>query len=110
MFFYAFDKRTVFRPKKVGTKPTSIKTIPVMAMVLVWAKNVPVDKIPKISKVEKGNEKAMTNTANSALNVRRSLGISRASSRELKAEMCANGQKLAELNGITVANKIIVGS
>ena len=74
------------------------------------AKKVPADKIPRINNVEKGNEKAKTNTASSASNVRRSLGKPEASSRKLNAEMCAKGQKLAELKGIATANSTMVGS
>lgn len=74
------------------------------------AKNVPAERIPRMSNVEKGKEKASTNTANSASKVRRSLGKPLASSRKLKAEMWAKGQKLAELSGMATANNTIVGS
>ena len=91
----------------LGTAPKTINIIPLVSSVDVCAKNDPDERIARISIVENGNENASSNTASSKSNVLFSLGKPFASSRKLNAEMCASGQKLAALNGITIASKIM---
>ena len=71
---------------------------------------VPAERIPRINKVENGKEQARISMANSVSKVLFDDLISWASSFKLKADICANGQKLQELKGKTTASIMAPGT
>lgn len=94
-------------PNKFGNAPRLISMRPDVIKVGMCAKKDPDDSMDKMRIVEKGKEKARSKTASSRSKVLFSLGTDFVSSRKLNAEICASGQKLAALNGITIDSRII---